>query len=79
MENEKTDTELCFGTISQPSSRRRKHKFATREVQLKFSNLLDEEQKFLQRLKTMENFNFEPGFRIKGVAVRDAKVVQSLL
>ena len=51
-----------------------KQKYKTRDVNLKFSNLLDEEENFLRNLKTIENFRFEPGFRIKGVSVRDAKV-----
>ena len=42
---------------------------------LKFSNLLREEEIFLNKMKKLEKFNFESDFKINGKKVCDVKVV----
>ena len=41
---------------------------------LKFSNLLREEEIFLNKMKKLEKFNFESDFKINGKKVCDVKV-----
>ena len=41
---------------------------------LKFSNLLEEEELFLNKLKKLEHFNFEPDFKVNGLRVSGVKV-----
>ena len=45
------------------------------ETNLKFSNLLKEETKFLKNLTNLEKFNFENDFKVNGRRVKDCKVV----
>ena len=45
---------------------------------LKFSNLLQEEEIFLNKIKKLEKFNFESDFKINGKKVSDVKVVAIL-
>ena len=49
-----------------------------RPVVLKFSNLLQEEEIFLNKMKKLEKFNFESDFKINGKKVSDVKVVAIL-
>ena len=41
---------------------------------LKFSNLLEAEEIFLNKMKKLEKFNFESDFKINGKKVSDVKV-----
>ena len=41
---------------------------------LKFSNLLQEEELFLTKLKKLKKFNFESDFKVNGVRVSGVKV-----
>ena len=41
---------------------------------LTFSNLLEEEELFLNKLKKLERFNFEPDFKVNGLRVSGVKV-----
>ena len=43
-------------------------------VQLKFSNLLQAEEEFLNKLKSLEKFNFSPEFKMGHKNVKDARV-----
>ena len=45
---------------------------------LKFSNLLQAEEVFLNKMKKLEKFNFESDFKINGKKVSDVKVVAIL-
>ena len=45
---------------------------------LKFSNLLQTEEIFLNKIKKLEKFNFESDFKINGKKVSDVKVVAIL-
>ena len=42
---------------------------------LKFSNLLETEEIFLNKMKKLEKFNFESDFKINGKKVSGVKVV----
>ena len=41
---------------------------------MKFSNLLREEEFFLNKLKNLEHFNFESDFKVNGLRVSSVKV-----
>ena len=45
---------------------------------LNFTNLLKEEQSFLEKLSNLENFRFEEDLKINGKRVRCAKVLSNI-
>ena len=45
---------------------------------LNFTNLLKEEQYFLEKLSNLENFRFEEDLKINGKRVRCAKVISNI-
>ena len=60
------------------SENRSSRKHSSDQSVLKFSNLLQAEEIFLNKMKKLEKFNFESDFRINGKKVSDVKVVAIL-
>ena len=60
--------------VKEAVHQRQKH--AKTKTQLNFTNLLKEEQLFLDKIAQMESFNFEEDFKFKGKRVRDSKVMR---
>ena len=52
----------------------RRHRHSPDRSVLKFSNLLEAEEIFLNKMKKLEKFNFESDFKINGKKVSDVKV-----